>query len=289
MIISASYRTDIPSFYSRWFSERLKDGYCTVDNPYNRKIYTVKLDPDSVDAFVFWTRRVTPFLKVLENLRSNNVPFVVQFTVTGYPHSIEPSIANWSKALDEIRLLSQRFGQRSVVWRYDPIIISNVTPEDYHIKQMHFLASKLTGYVDEVIMSFVQPYQKTIRNLRRRSSTYSLFWTDPEDCQKKTLLSQLASVTNKYRIRATICSQPNLLSSGLKPAQCIDLKRISDLAQKTITAKSKANRPGCECSESRDIGVYNTCPNGCVYCYAVNNHDFTKRRFKNHNPSGKKI
>ena len=68
MIISASYKTDIPAFYGEWFLNRLRAGYCKMVNPYGRQVYRVSLTPPDADGFIFWTKNLGPFLDALEIL-----------------------------------------------------------------------------------------------------------------------------------------------------------------------------------------------------------------------------
>ena len=137
MIISASYRTDIPAFYADWFNRRLDAGYCTVRNPYSGKHNRVLLDAASVDAFVFWTRRLGPFMPTLERLQDQGTPFMVQYTVTGYPRPLESSVIDWRRAVDEIQAAAERHGPRAIVWRYDPVLLSSLTPPPSTLIKYH--------------------------------------------------------------------------------------------------------------------------------------------------------
>ena len=122
MIVSASYRTDIPAFYARWFLARLREGRCRVANPYGGSGYEVSLTPDAVDGFVLWTRNLRPLLPDLDAVRLV-APFVVQFTVTGYPRALETSVIAAADAVAQMGELRRRFGPRVAVWRYDPIVV----------------------------------------------------------------------------------------------------------------------------------------------------------------------
>ena len=92
MIVSASYRTDIPAFYADWFRARLKAGWARVKNPYGGPDYRVRLDREAAEGFVFWTRNAGPFRLVLDELEAAGRPFVVQFTITDYPRVLESSV-----------------------------------------------------------------------------------------------------------------------------------------------------------------------------------------------------
>ena len=279
MIISASYRTDIPAFYGAWFEKRLGAGFCRVANPYGGKPSRVSLR-DGVDGFVFWTRNIGPFRPILAELGS---PFVVQYTVTGYPRPLEASVIEAEASVALIRAVAELHGPRAVVWRYDPILISDLTPPEWHLVNFAGLAQALEGAVDEVTVSFVQPYRKTTRNLDLAARRHGFAWRDPEPSEKAAILAQLEVLAAARGMALTLCTQPDLPGA---PARCIDAARLSDLAGKAIAAKTKGNRPGCLCAESRDIGAYDSCPHGCVYCYAVAGRELAKRRFHAHDPGG---
>ena len=123
MIVSASYKTDIPAFYGSWFRARMAAGFADVTNPWGGPPFRVDLRRQAVDGFVFWTRNAAPFLDELDRLSDEKWPFVVQFTVTGYPRALERSVVPTEVAVAQIKALSRKFGRRSVVWRYDPVLI----------------------------------------------------------------------------------------------------------------------------------------------------------------------
>ena len=285
MIISASYKTDIPAFFGTWFLKRLDAGLCRTRNPYGGQIYEVPLDPVSVDGFVFWTRNAGPFLPVLREVRRRGFPFVVQYTITGYGQPLELSVPGPDRMAETARRLAEEFGPRTMVWRYDPILISSVTPPSFHLHQFERLASSLAGATDEVTVSFAQFYRKTVRNLAAVARQTGLSWDDPAPGQKRELLSSLAKVATLNGMRLTLCTQPSL--TGLAPpARCIDGGRLGDVAGYAIKAEEKGNRLGCLCHRSRDIGAYDTCTQGCVYCYAVSSRKAARARFRQHDPDG---
>lgn len=285
MIISASYRTDIPAFYSEWFFARLEAGFCEVVQPFSRQRGTVDLRRSAVDGFVFWTRNFAPMLARLEDLQQFGAPFYVQFTLTGYPREIEASVMPAERALAQIRELRARCGARAVVWRYDPILISSLTPAEFHRRNFAHLARQVEGAADEVVVSFAQVYQKTRRNLDEAAHRSGFVWRDPEDDEKRALLGDLAATAQECGLRLTVCSQAACLVPGTEPARCIDAGRLGDRAGFAMTARQKGNRPDCLCAESRDIGDYDTCPHGCAYCYAVRRQSLARDRYRRHDPA----
>jgi len=282
MIVSASYRTDIPAFYGAWFMNRLRAGGCRVANPYGGQDYAVSLRRADVDGFVFWTKNVAPFLAPLAEIHRRGYPFVVQVTVTGYPTALERSVPTAAQSVGHLKALSQTYGRRAVVWRYDPIVATGLTPRDWHVANFATLARALRGAVDEVVISFAQIYRKSARNLTRAADAHGFSWYDPADAEKIALAERMAGIAADNAMRLTICSQPALTVNGMAAARCIDSGRLSDVADRPFAARQKGNRAGCLCSESRDIGAYDTCPMGCVYCYAVAGRDAAQRSHRAH-------
>ncbi|MDO8608487.1 MAG: DUF1848 domain-containing protein [Phaeospirillum sp.] len=288
MIVSASYRTDIPAFYGQWFLNRFRAGWARVVNPYGRQVSVVPLRA-GVDGFVFWTRNVGPFTEALAEIRRAGLPFVVQYTVTGYPRLLEASVIEAGRSIALIRDLAAIHGPRSVVWRYDPILIGSVTQPEWHEANFTALAGRLAGAVDEVVVSFATLYRKSERNLAAAARGLGVTWTDPPAETRRDLVRRLAVAAAEHGMALTVCSQPETLTAGAKPARCVDARRLEAVAAgwgapRAVKARLKGNRPGCLCFESRDIGAYDTCPHGCVYCYAVNARGLAKRRLADHDP-----
>ena len=280
MIISASYRTDIPAFYPAWFRARLEEGGCTVINPYGGRPYTVHLDPASVDGFVFWSRNIAPFADALKIVAERGHPFVVQMTITGYPRALDRSVIPPEDAIAQLRALVEQYDPDCAVWRYDPVLITDVTPAQWHRRSMEALASALAGVVNEVVLSHATIYRKTRRNLDRLHAATGIRWYDPSEDHKAALLTDLGIIAARYGMTPTLCSQDWLLGESMAPARCIDPDRLSRIAGRSIRARRRAARSDCRCGEARDIGGYETCPHGCIYCYAVESRDRAVKAFQ---------
>ena len=285
MIISASYKTDIPAFYGKWFLNRLNAGFCKMINPYNRKVYEISLKREDVDGFVFWTKNLHPFLDKLDIVHERGFPMMVQYTIHSYPKALETSVISSTKSVELMKKIAQKYGPSVAVWRYDPIIFTNITPIDYHLRNFEKLANQLEGSTDEVVVSFAQIYRKTRINLSKAVKDFGFTWEDPEDSPKLELASKLAEIARDHGMQLTMCSQSSYSrAKGVKEARCIDARRLSDLSGYRIDAKLKGNRKECGCYESKDIGDYDTCPHGCVYCYAVLDRRLAQKRHREHNP-----
>ena len=201
MIISASYKTDIPAFYGEWFLNRLNAGYCKAINPYGRQIYNVSLKRENVDGFVFWTKNLIPFIDKLEIIQQRGYPFIIQYTIHGYPRALEFSVVDAERSTLYAKRVAENYGPRVLIWRYDPIIFTSVTPTDFHLQNFEKLAQKLEGSVDEVVVSFAQIYKKTLDNLNVASRNFGFTWEDPVDDTKYALAQNWRKLP-----RITICS-----------------------------------------------------------------------------------
>jgi Domain of unknown function (DUF1848) len=285
VIISASYRTDIPAFYGEWFMNRLQAGYCKVVNPYNRKSSAVGLSRDKVRGIVFWTKNLGPFVHRLGEVRELGFPFVVQYSINGYPRELEVSVVDTARSVGHVKWLAKEFGPRVAVWRYDPVLLSSLTDERFHCQKFRSLCEQLEGSTNEVVFSFVQIYDKTRRNLDHVSQAQEFTWSDPPDLAKKAILQELASIATSYGFAPKVCSQPEFATDCLSEAHCVDADRLAAVAGEPIVSRVKGNRPECACHECRDIGEYDTCPHGCVYCYAVKDRELAKMRHRQHDPA----
>jgi len=285
MIISASYKTDIPAFYPSWFLNRLDAGFCRSVNPWGGQVYEIPLTPDAVDGFVLWTRNIRPLAPSLDRVAAV-APYTVQYTVTGYPRSLESSTIPAEQAVADLRDLRRRGGRKIAAWRYDPILFTSETPAEWHHRNFAALARSLTGTVDEVVVSFAHIYRKTRRNLEAAAARSGLTWRDPPDDEKAALAATLADIAGGQGMAFRVCAQASLVPPGGALARCIDADRLSAVAGRPIAAPVKGNREDCLCHRSRDIGAYDTCPHGCVYCYAVTSPATAKRRYAGHDPEG---
>ncbi len=286
MIVAASYKTDIPAFYGEWFMNQLRTGYCMMVNPYNQKAYRVDLTRAGVDGIVFWTKNVGPFLGPLDEVAERGHPFMVQVGINGYPRALEFSVVDAQRSVGHMKLLRKRYGPRVAVWRYDPIVFSSVTTVDFHRRNFGQLARSLEGATDEVVVSFAQIYKKTRRNMEWAAKAFGFAWEDPADEVKLALAEELAAIAQAHGMRLSMCAQAAYLAPGVQAAHCVDGQRLAEIAGHPIAAGIKGNRPECLCFQSRDIGEYDTCPHGCVYCYAVQNRRLAQTRYRAHDPAG---
>jgi DNA repair photolyase len=160
-----SRRTDVPAFYGEWFRNRFGAGWCETRNPFSGQVYRVSMLPQDVLGWVFWSRDYRPFLDTLQELHDAGQRFICHFTITGFPSVLEPRVPSGDAAVETARSLASAFGPDVVQWRYDPILLTSLTPPQWHEANFAALAARLEGATRRCIFSFPTMYRKTIRNL----------------------------------------------------------------------------------------------------------------------------
>jgi hypothetical protein len=284
-IISISRRTDVPAFYGGWFMQRVKEGFAGVVNPFGGKRYVVSLRPEDVVCFVFWSKDFTPFVDSLEVLDRLGYKFYFNYTVTGLPAVFENGV-NGTRALTTLKLLSRRYGPARVTWRFDPIIISSITDTDFYVETFERLARQLEGFVERCTFSFVTTYGKVKRNFRGLERTAGVTVIDPGEEVKVELANSLADIGADHGVTMHSCCGDYLVGDRIEKAHCVDGVLIQRLFHpEGLSYHAKPTRPQCGCTESVDIGTYDTCPHGCVYCYANANKTIARRAFEDHDPA----
>jgi len=281
-IISVSRRTDIPAFYGDWFMSRLKDGFAGVVHPFGGQRYIVSLEPQDVVCFVFWSKNFRPFFENLKIIDGLGYKFYFNYTVTGLPSVFENNVEK-QVAIDTLKELSKIYSPRHINWRFDPIIISSICDRDFYIRSFEELASEFAGYVERCYFSFVVDYGKVIRNFAEFEKSHGLKIFDCSSDFKIDLANELADVAAHYGIQMFSCCGDYLTGPKIKKAHCIDGGIIEQLFYRAgLQYKEKPTRNECGCTDSTDIGTYDICPHGCVYCYANTNKRKAYKAFINH-------
>jgi hypothetical protein len=281
-VISASRRTDIPAFHSRWFMNRVRDGYARVVSPFGGGQFMVSLVPDDVIAFVFWTKNAAPMIPNLQELVDLGHCFTFLYTINGYPRFMEPGVPEQSHTLCVLEAMAKRFPQAVIRWRYDTIVLTEELDRRWHIANFRNLCEALSPFTNECIFSFCDYYKKTISNMKLRVPDHKR----PDENQCREIADEMAEIAAVRSIRLLSCAHEYLESDRIGKARCIDpvvLAKIVDTpsrAKAVGALKKSPSRKGCNCAASRDIGAYDTCPHGCVYCYANTNPERAKENLK---------
>lgn len=277
MILSASRRTDIPCYYAEWFMRRIREGYALTRNPMNNaQLYRLPLTADIVDCIVFWTKDAQNIMPHLDELDERGYRYYFQFTLTPYGRDIERNLRPKSEIEDTFVKLSRRVGRERVVWRYDPILLNDEIGVDYHKAEFRRMCERLGEHTDTVTVSFVDVYAKLRTPLVR----------EPSEGEVAELAGFVGETAKAFGLRAVACCESDLVRYGIERASCIDRERVERVCGCALDLGADKNqRNGCGCCESVDIGAYNTCANGCIYCYANNGFDAAKRRLAAHDPA----
>ena len=281
MILSVSRRTDIPAFYSDWFMNRIREGYVMVRNPMSyHAVSKVDIRPDVVDCIVFWTKDPQPLIKHLEIL-SQSYKFYFQYTLNAYGKEVEPGLPALNDRIETFIRLSELIGKDKVIWRYDPIIITEKYTEEWHLKAFAYLSERLSEYTESCVFSYLDTYDKIAANMK------SINARALDLDSMKSIAISLKEIAAPKGIKLKTCSENvDLRAVGIEPSCCIDPHLISNLIGCNIRAKKDPNqRTSCGCIESVDIGQYNTCLHGCKYCYANYSATSVATNAKKHDPA----
>lgn len=265
LIISASRRTDIPAFYGNWFWEKIKQNKVNFRNPFSGKISEVSLKLEDVGAIIFWTKNCIPFTKYLIALHNIGYNFYIHYTITGLSKKFEKQSPDTDVTVDNFIRLSDKFGPNRILWRYDPIIITEEMDSDYHKKTFYNIAKKLKGKTDSCYFSFVMMYNK----VKNRFFKNGIKLPDVSAESKIKLACEISFIAGEFGITLYSCCGDFLVSGNIKKAHCIDGELINKLfPDADVQVKPNPTREQCGCTDSKDIGTYNSCKNKCVYCYA---------------------
>jgi hypothetical protein len=277
MIIQTGNRTDIPAFYTQWFNNRLREGFVLARNPFNPVSVTrYRLDPSVVDLIVFCTKNPGPALDRINELDAFRQLWYV--TITPYGKDIEPNVPNKHQIIEYFQKLSLHNGARRMIWRYDPVFINEKYTIEYHIRAFETIASKLEGYCDRVVFSFIDLYEKTKRNFPEvREVSF-------ED--QITLTKAFALSASRHHMTLTSCLESKELALyGADSNGCMTKEIIEEAIGEQLNIPKGSNaREGCNCLLGNDIGAYNTCAHFCRYCYANYDREIVIRNMKHHDP-----
>ena len=281
MIISASRRTDIPARYHRWLLNRLKAGWALVQNPMNPKQITrVDLSYEAVDGLVLWTKNPLPMLGGLRELEP--YPYYFQFTLTPYGRDIEPGLPDKGELIEGFIRLSEEIGRERVIWRYDPILLAPGYDWDFHLRAFERLAGKLSAHTEKCIFSFLDNYRCMAKAARALGVQY------PSEDRQRGMSRELMEIAVSYGLKLETCAEPlNLAEYGIGRARCIDHLLLSKISGWPIkSGKAASQRPECGCAQSVDIGMYSSCMNRCLYCYANHSGRLLSESARLHDPQG---
>ena len=261
MILNTGDRTDIPAFYSEWFYNRIREGHVLVRNPYYpSQVTRYRLSPDVIDVMVFCTKNPAPMFRSFSLLSPFEMFWFV--TITPYGKEIEPFVPEKEQVLDSFLKLSELVGPERISWRYDPIFISETYSVDCHIQQFRYMAERLRGSTRQCVVSFIDLYEKTRRNFPSVRAVAAE--------QQAVLIDAFSDIAEENGLQIHLCCEnPSLVRSNVDADGCLTQEILERaIGCRLNVPKRKPARAQCSCLLGADIGAYNTCGHGCLYCYA---------------------
>lgn len=273
MILFASGRTDIPAFYSNWFINRVKAGFVDVRNPFNQKLVS-RIYFSDVDLIMFCSKNPLPMINKLDILK---VPVLFHVTITPYSKDVEPNIPDKRLIIDGVKKLSLVLGIDNVVVRYDPIFLSDKYNVDYHIKAFDKLCKNLNGYVNKIIVSFMDEY----KNVRSNKNILKYRAFTREDYKKIGEAFSKSAHDNGMSVQ-TCFEDEDLTQYGFVKGECLSHELAYILTGKKFKSSNVRKEKKCECVQMVDIGDYNSCMHMCKYCYANYDEKAVSSNFERH-------
>ena len=278
MILNTGGRTDTVQYYTDWLLRRFQEGYVLTRNPlFPNKLNRYELTPDKVDCVVFCSKNYRPILPRLREI-TDRFPTYFHYTITAYGRDIEPGVPSIQESMDTLAELSRLVGRQRVAWRYDPVLLTEAYTVDRHLETFEQMASLLAPHIDRCIFSFVEMYKKLETNMPE------LIPLTEED--RDNLARGMGAIATKYGIHLQTCGTNGDYSRyGIHASGCMTLDILGAANGISFKAlKHKGMRQGCHCIESRDIGAYDTCLNGCKYCYANKRPQKARENYRYHDP-----
>lgn len=268
---------------------RIRAGYCTVPNPFNRnQVSYVSLKPADVDVIVFWTRNPAPLIPHLKELDALGLRYYFQYTILNNPHALDSKAPLLSSALKTFKKLADQIGPAKMIWRYDPIVFTKETGVRFHMESYRKIASSLSGATNRSVISVVDIYKKATKRLRQLNETGSpiIPYAGKSDTHFDSLMNNLVELAAQNEMEIVSCAEDlDLAHYGIRPGKCVDDEYIKKVFGLDVThKKDPSQRAACGCVASKDIGAYDTCLFGCQYCYATTSFERAGVNHAEHNP-----
>lgn len=279
MIINTGSRTDTVQYYSEWLLKRFEEGFVYSRNPlFPNKVTRYELNPDVLDCVIFCSKNYEPILPHIKSI-SDKFNTYFHYTITAYGKDIEPNVPSIDESIQTLIKLSEIVGKQRIAWRYDPVLLTEKYTKDVHYKTFDYMAEKISPHIDRCIFSFVEMYKKLKTNMPE------IILLNQDD--KNEIAKNIGGISKKYNMVIQTCAtNGNYEQYNIKPSGCMTSEILGNANNVTFKKlKHAGTRRDCNCMENRNIGDYDTCPNGCKYCYANQNPEIALENFKNHKPN----
>ena len=314
IIVSASRSTDIPAFYADWFFHRLKVGYSAWTNPFNGVKSFVSYE--KCRFIVFWSKNPRPLLVHLDELKERNIGCYIQYTLN---EGLEKGVPSLEERIDTFKLLADKLGKGRVIWRFDPLILTDKISLEDLLRKVENIGEQLLGHTEKLVFSYadIALYKKVKANLEKSHVCYQE-WTMP---QMEEFAKRLSELNQKWHYELATCGEKiDIEQYGIQHNHCVDdnlmirfahhdtalmdflgvevktdenslfgmepipanaiMLNETQYAIKKKDNRDKGQRQFCGCMVSKDIGEYNTCPHLCEYCYANASKEVALRNWK---------
>jgi len=320
-IVSASRSTDIPAFYADWFFHRLKVGYSAWSNPFNGVKGFVSYK--NTRFIVFWSKEPSPLLTHLDELKDRKIGCYIQYTLNDYvKEGLEKGVKPLEYRIDIFKRLVDKLGVGSVIWRFDPLMLTDTIDIDKLLGKVENIGNQLKGYTEKLVFSYadIALYRKVKMNLEK-NGIKSREWNEDE---MREFAKELEKLNQSWGYTLATCGEKiDLKPYGIEHNHCVDDALIIRLAyhDKSLMDflkvkihpmpspsifgdieplppdsiilpnntyatrgdnRDKGQREFCGCMKSKDIGEYNTCIHLCEYCYANTSKQAAALNFKCH-------
>lgn len=286
VILSVSRATDIPAFFAKWFRNRLQAGYVRWVNPFNAN-QTQYVSFSRARVIVFWSKNPQPLMQYLPEIDARGINYIIQFTVNDYAREgLETNVPPLAQRVETFKALSDKLGKKRVIWRFDPLILTDTLTVERLTDRLAEVGALVHPYTERLVISFadIKGYKKVQNNLAREHVTTREF--TPE--LMVDVARRLQVLNRDWGLKIATCAESiDLEPYGIEHNRCVDdrlmievfgqdrklmafLGHETDLFEEAFRPclKDKGQRKACGCIVSKDIGMYDTCPHLCAYCYA---------------------
>ncbi len=276
MVLNVSGRTDVVAFYIDWFMKRYEEGFVDVRNPFNPKLVS-RIDFNDVDLILFCTKNPIP---ILDKIKKIDKPILFHVTLTPYKNDIEPNVLPKGEIIEAIKKLSSIIGIENITVRYDPVFLSDKYNLKYHVKAFDNLCSLLDGYVNKILISFLDEYKNVKKH--KKELGYRSFTED----DYKVIGESFSKSASRYKMIVHTCFEDrNLVEYGFTKGECLSHELAFKLTGKTYKSWTARKDKKCNCVSMVDIGSYNSCMHHCKYCYANYDEESIDKNIKMHEPN----